>query len=237
LISGGGSALCAMPAPGVSLQEKQAITKALLLGGATIADMNMVRKHLSAIKGGRLAVRAAQARVVSLLISDIPRDDPSLIASAPTLADPTTCADALQVRIGTRSNCKARSPGLASARFESPAGRSTATGHSHVMLACAQDGPAAADAARRRGWPAHVLSDSMRAKRANWPRLAAIAAQVQLRNQPVLAPCVLLSGGSDRHRHGSRNRRSQHEFALALAIALMTHRHPRDFSRHGRSRR
>ena len=97
LVSGGGSALCSMPAPGLSLEEKQAITKALLLGGATITEMNTVRKHLSSIKGGRLAVQAHPARMVSLLISDVPGDDPSSIASAPTLADPTTCAQALAV--------------------------------------------------------------------------------------------------------------------------------------------
>jgi hydroxypyruvate reductase len=225
LISGGGSALCAMPAPGVSLEEKQAITKALLLSGATITEMNTVRKHLSSIKGGRLAVQASPARVVSLLISDIPGDDPSLIASAPTLADPTTCDDALRVleRYGVEVSEQARA-GLSSMRFESPKpGNSRLAGHSHRVLACAQDGlDAAAEAARRQGWQAHVLSDSMEGEARELAKVhAAIATQVQRRNQPVASPCVLLSGGEATvtvkgQGRGGRNT----EFALALAIAL-----------------
>ena len=94
LISGGGSALCAAPAPGLTLADKQAINRALLASGATISEMNCVRKHLSAIKGGRLAAAARPARVVTLAISDVPGDDPAVIASGPTVPDPTTFADA-----------------------------------------------------------------------------------------------------------------------------------------------
>ena len=97
LISGGGSALLALPAEGVSLADKQAVNKALLKSGATIGEINAVRKHLSAIKGGRLALAAAPARVVSLLISDVPGDDPSVIASGPTVPDASTYADALAI--------------------------------------------------------------------------------------------------------------------------------------------
>src|SRR5882762_6373957 len=97
LVSGGGSALLALPAPGLTLADKQAVNKALLKSGAAIGEMNCVRKHLSAIKGGRLAVAAAPARVVTLMISDVPNDDPSVIASGPTVADPTTAADALAI--------------------------------------------------------------------------------------------------------------------------------------------
>ena len=97
LISGGGSALLALPAAGVSLDDKQAVNRALLRAGATISEINCVRKHLSAIKGGRLAAAAAPARVVALLISDVPGDDPHVIASGPTVADPTTFADARAV--------------------------------------------------------------------------------------------------------------------------------------------
>src|SRR3546814_624846 len=97
LISGGGSALLVQPAPGISLEDKQAVTRALLRSGAAIDEMNAVRKHLSAIKGGRLAQRAAPARVVTLAISDVPGDEPSVIASGPTVPDPTTRADALAV--------------------------------------------------------------------------------------------------------------------------------------------
>src|SRR5690606_12777665 len=97
LISGGGSALLALPADGLTLADKQAVNKALLKSGANISEMNCVRKHLSAIKGGRLAAACAPAQVVSLVISDVPGDDPSVVASGPTVADPTTFADALAI--------------------------------------------------------------------------------------------------------------------------------------------
>jgi glycerate 2-kinase len=97
LISGGGSALLALPAEGITLEDKQAVNKALLKSGATISEMNTVRKHLSAIKGGRLAKAAYPARVVALMISDVPGDDPSIIASGPTVPDPSTNADALAI--------------------------------------------------------------------------------------------------------------------------------------------
>ncbi len=225
LISGGGSALCALPAPGVSLPEKQAITRALLLRGATIAEINAARKHLSAIKGGRLALQAAPARVVSLLISDIPGDDPTLIASSPTLADPSSCADALRVldRYAVELSPAVRA-GLASGAFESPKpDDARLQGHTHAVVACAQDGlEAAARAAQQRGWAAHVLSDQMQGEARELARAhAAIALQVQRRHQPFDAPCVLLSGGEATvtvtgHGRGGRNT----EFALALALAL-----------------
>src|SRR5919197_2997741 len=97
LLSGGGSALLALPAPGISFEDKQAINRALLRSGAPIGEMNCVRKHLSSIKGGRLALAAAPARVVTLMISDVPEDDPSVIGSGPTAPDPTTCADAIAI--------------------------------------------------------------------------------------------------------------------------------------------
>src|SRR6202030_2865408 len=97
LVSGGGSALLTLPAPGLSLADKQAVTRALLRSGATIGEINTVRKHLSAIKGGRLAAAAAPARVVTLAISDVPGDDPAVIASGPTVPDPTSFADARAV--------------------------------------------------------------------------------------------------------------------------------------------
>ena len=104
LISGGGSALLPLPAPGLTLQDKQDVNRALLASGATISEMNSVRRHLSAIKGGRLAAACHPARVLTLLISDVPGDRPIDIASGPTVADPTTCADALAIvrRYGTR---------------------------------------------------------------------------------------------------------------------------------------
>lgn len=97
LISGGGSALLSAPAPGLTLEDKQAVNRALLKSGATISEMNCVRRHLSAVKGGRLAALCHPAKVVSLLMSDVPGDDPIDIASGPTVPDPTTCADALDI--------------------------------------------------------------------------------------------------------------------------------------------
>ena len=94
LISGGGSSLLSLPAAGLTLADKQAVNRALLRSGASIDEMNCVRKHLSAIKGGRLAAAAFPAQIVSLLISDVPGDEPAVIASGPTVADPTSAADA-----------------------------------------------------------------------------------------------------------------------------------------------
>lgn len=225
LISGGGSALCAVPGPGVSLQEKQAITRALLQRGATIHEINTVRRHLSAIKGGRLAAQAYPARVVSLLISDIPGDDPALIASSPTLADPTTCADALKVlgRYQVELSVPVRDA-LTSGVLESPKpADSRLVGHTHRVIASAQDGlDAAARAARDLGWTVHILSDAMQGEARDLALAhAAIAQQVQRRGQPFTAPCLILSGGEATvtvkgSGRGGRNT----EFALALALAL-----------------
>ena len=107
LISGGGSALLTLPAPGLTLEDKQAINRALLKSAApTITEMNCVRKHLSAIKGGRLAAACHPAQVVTLMISDVPGDDPTVIASGPTVPDPTTCADALAILEQYGSPCR-----------------------------------------------------------------------------------------------------------------------------------
>ena len=225
LISGGGSALCALPLDGVSLEEKRGITDALLRRGATIREINTVRKHLSAIKGGRLAVQAWPARVATLLISDIPGDEAALIASAPTLPDASTCAQALAV---LRRHGVALSAGLAAAlacgALESPKpGDVRFAGHTHAIVACAQDGlEAAASLARARGWPVHILSDAMEGNAADLALVhAAIARQVRRHGQPFTAPCIVLSGGEATvtlkgQGRGGRNT----EFALALAIAL-----------------
>ncbi|MDN2709904.1 glycerate kinase [Janthinobacterium sp. SUN118] len=225
LVSGGGSALCALPFDGVSLDEKRAITDALLRRGATIREINTVRKHLSAIKGGRLAAQAWPARVATLLISDIPGDEAALIASAPTLPDPSTCAQALAV---LRRYAVDISAGLAAAleagALESPEpGDARFAGHTQAIVACAQDGlEAAASLARARGWPVHILSDAMEGNAADLALAhAAIARQVQRRGQPFAAPCIVLSGGEATvtvrgQGRGGRNT----EFALALAIAV-----------------
>ncbi|MDE2347707.1 MAG: glycerate kinase [Gammaproteobacteria bacterium] len=225
LISGGGSALCALPAPGVTLEEKQAISEALLHRGATIREVNTVRKHLSAIKGGRLALRADPAPVVSLLISDVPGDDPALIASAPTLADPSSCADALAVidhhRIAISPLVRAA---LIDGSLESPKpGARCFSTNSHRVIARAQDGlEAAALAARGVGLPAHILSDAMQGEARDLALAhAAIALQIKRHGQPFAAPCVILSGGEATVTVLGRGRGGRNtEFALALALAL-----------------
>jgi glycerate 2-kinase len=201
LISGGGSALCALPAAGLELAEKQRITRELLRRGATIAQFNAVRRHLSAIKGGRLALRAHPAPVVSLVISDIPGDDPSLVASGPTLGDRSTCADALAILRG----------------FDIDPGK--------VALAALESGAweglrAAAGAARHRGYACHVLSDAMEGEAREIAKAhAAIARCIADHGAPFSAPCVVLSGGEATvtvrgQGKGGRNT----EFALALAL-------------------
>ncbi len=164
LVSGGGSALLALPATGLSLDDKQAINKALLKSGAAIDEMNCVRKHLSAIKGGRLATMCAPARVVTLLVSDVPGDAPEVIASGPTVPDATTCADALAIlaRYAIDIPPAARA-GLESGVFETPKpGDPRFAGHVVQMIATPQQSlEAAAAAARAAGVDAHILSDEI----------------------------------------------------------------------------
>ena len=148
LISGGGSALLTLPADGLKLDDKRLINQALLASGAAIDEMNCVRKHLSAIKGGRLAARCAPARVVTLVISDVPGDDPSIIASGPTVPDATTCADALRIlaRYGITIPAAARA-GLESGAFETPKpGDAAFRGHAVHLIATPQQSLEAAAA-------------------------------------------------------------------------------------------
>jgi glycerate 2-kinase len=154
LLSGGGSALLAAPMAGITLDEKRAVTKALLACGANIAEINCVRKHLSAIKGGRLALAAAPARVVTLAISDVPGDDLSTIASGPTVPDPTTCADALEIVDRYRIACPPRRAPCAGKRRGGIAeGRRPgfARCESHVIATAQGSLAAAAELARRAG--------------------------------------------------------------------------------------
>ena len=226
LISGGGSALLALPAPGVSLEEKQAVNRALLQSGGAIAEINCVRKHLSAIKGGRLAAMCAPAQVVTLLISDVPGDAPELIASGPTVADPSTCADALRIlaRYAIALPPGARA-GLESGAFETPKpGDPRLDGHVlHLIATPQQSLEAAAALARAAGVPAHILSDAIEGESREVGKVhAALARQVARRGQPFERPCVLLSGGETTvtvKAGGGRGGRAS-EFALSAAIAL-----------------
>jgi hydroxypyruvate reductase len=225
LISGGGSALLALPADGITLEQKQAVNKALLKSGATISEMNCVRKHLSAIKGGRLALACAPARVVTLLISDVPGDDPGIIASGPTLPDPTTCAEALAVlRKYGIAVPEAVEQYLASGRGETPKpGDPRFAGHTHHVIASAQMAlEAAAATARAAGVTPYILSDGMEGEARDVGHVhAALARQVALKQQPFAAPCVLISGGETTvtvrgNGRGGRNA----EFLLSTAVAL-----------------
>ena len=226
LVSGGASALLSLPAPGLSLEDKRAINKALLASGAAIDEMNCVRKHLSAIKGGRLAARCAPARVVTLLISDVPGDDPAVIGSGPTVPDPTSCADALRIlqRYGIEMPPAARA-GLESGAFETPKpGDARFAGHQVHMIATPQQSlEAAAALARAAGIDAHILSDEIEGESREVGKVhAALARAVDHRGQPFAKPCVILSGGETTvtvKSKGGRGGRAG-EFLLGCAIAL-----------------
>jgi len=199
LISGGGSALLSLPAEGLTLEDKQQINRALLLSGANIGEMNCVRKHLSAIKGGRLAAACQPARLVTLAISDVPGDDPAVIASGPTVPDPSTCADALAVlqryNIPLSSLLKER---LARQELETPKqGAACFENSSFELIATPWDSlQAAANTARAMGLNAYVLADDLEGESRELGRThAALARQVARREQPFSKPCVILSGG------------------------------------------
>jgi len=232
LISGGGSALLALPAEGITLAEKQALNKALLKSGAAIGEMNCVRKHLSAIKGGRLALACGKARVVTLLISDVPGDDPRVIASGPTLPDATTSADALAVlrkyQIEIPQSVLAH---LQSAASETPKpGDVRLASHRHHVIATAQHAlEAAAAKALSMGIMPYILSDGIEGEARDIGLMhAAMARQVVARGQPFQRPCVLLSGGETTvtvrgNGHGGRNVEFLLSFALAMEGASSVH--------------
>jgi glycerate 2-kinase len=226
LVSGGGSALLSLPAPGLTFAEKQAINRALLESGAAIDEMNCVRKHLSSIKGGRLAAACAPAPVLTLLISDVPGDAPEIIASGPTLPDATTCADALAIcaRYGIELPAAARA-GLDSGAFETPKpGDTRFASHSVRMMATPQMSlEKAAALARAAGIEAHILSDEIEGEaRVVGGVHAALARAVARRGQPFAKPCVILSGGETTvtvKQKGGRGGRAT-EFLLGCALAL-----------------
>lgn len=225
LISGGGSALLTLPAPGITFEDKQALNKALLASGASIAEMNCVRRHLSAIKGGRLAAACHPARVVTLLISDVPGDDPLDVASGPTVADPTTCADALAIaakyriplppnvervlRSGDSESIKPCDPRLAG-------NMTTIIANPRMAL------EAAVQVAQRAGIQVHLLGDAIEGESRDVGKvMAGITRFCAEHGQPFRPPCVLLSGGETTvtvrgNGRGGRNA----EFLLSLAASL-----------------
>lgn len=230
LISGGGSALLTLPAEGLSLEDKQRVNRDLLNSGANIGEMNCVRKHLSRIKGGRLAAACAPAQVVTLTISDVPGDDPSVIASGPTVADRTTCADAwailqrykIEVPAAIESALKA---GTLETPKPSPQWDMQPV---HLIATPQQSLDAAAALARAAGLNAYVLSDELEGESREVGKVhAALARAAALGKGPFQKPCVILSGGETtvtirKQPEGAPKGRGGRagEFCLGLAVAL-----------------
>ncbi|MDZ4239136.1 MAG: glycerate kinase [Hydrogenophaga sp.] len=231
LISGGGSSLLTLPCDGLTLEDKQRINRQLLDSGAPIGDMNTVRKHLSAIKGGRMAAACAPARVVTLTISDVPGDDVSTIASGPTVADASTCADALDIlrRHGIDLPPAVRAQ-LESGALETPkpGDPRLARCETHLIATPQQSLDAAAEAARALGLRAYVLSDEIEGESREVGKVhAALARSTALGRSSFAKPCVILSGGETtvtvrpRTEGQARGRGGRAgEFCLGLAQAL-----------------
>jgi glycerate 2-kinase len=221
LVSGGGSALLVAPAQGLTLADKQNLNRTLLQSGASIVEMNTVRKHLSHIKGGKLAKAAAPARVVTLLISDVPGDDPAIIASGPTVLDATTPQDALDIL----ARYKAKIPDVVSEVLRRPFIAPTQIQNDIRMIASPLMAlKAAAELAHAQKIRTLILGDALEGEARELAKvMAGIALSAQNHGLPAVAPCVLLSGGeatvtiqNGQAGRGGRNT----EFLLSLAIAL-----------------
>jgi len=230
LISGGGSALLTLPAEGLTLEDKQRINRDLLNSGANIGEMNCVRKHLSRIKGGRLAAACAPAQVVTLTISDVPGDDPSVIASGPTVADRTTCADAWAIlqryNIAVPETIEAA---LKAGTLETPKpGPHWDAQAVHLIATPQQSLDAAAELARAAGLHAYVLSDELEGESREVGKVHAALARAAAHGKgPFKKPCVILSGGETtvtirKQPEGTPKGRGGRagEFCLGLAVAL-----------------
>ena len=225
LISGGGSALLALPLDGVTQEDKQAVNRALLASGASISEMNCVRRHLSGIKGGRLAAACHPARVVTLLISDVPGDQPCDIASGPTVGDASHCADALDI---IRRYGIALPPSVRHV-LESGAGESVKPDDPRLaristrMIATPQMAlEAAAEVARAAGYATHILGNAIEGEARDVGKvMAGLTRQIVEHQQPFAAPCVLLSGGETTVTVRGTGRGGRNvEFLLSLGIAL-----------------
>ena len=225
LISGGGSSLLPLPLPGLTLEDEQALNRELLKSGASISEMNCIRRHLSAIKGGRLAVACSPARLVNLLLSDVPGDDPVNIASGPTVPDSSTCSDALVIL----KRYKIDVPDKIITLLEQGDGESIKLGDPRLprietrFVATPQIAlEAAAKVAQDAGYTPYILGDAIEGEARDVAKtMAGIALQVKKRGQPFAPPCVLLSGGETTvtirgNGRGGRNV----EFLLALGLAL-----------------
>ena len=230
LISGGGSSLLPLPLPGLSLQDKQLVNRALLASGATIGEMNTVRRHLSAIKGGRLAAACHPARVINLLLSDVPGDRPLDIASGPTVADPSTVQDAHDIL----SRYRIELPAHVLAVLNGPLAESLKPGDPRLppidtrMVAAPQQAlQTAAALAQREGYTPYILGDALEGEARDVGKvLAGVALQVAERQQPFVPPCALLSGGETTVTLRGQGRGGRNVECL-LSLAVATQGHPR----------
>lgn len=221
LISGGASSLLALPAEGITLDDKRAVNTALLKSGAPIGEMNIVRKHLSSIKGGRLAAAAYPARVETLIISDVPGDDVSAVGSGPTVPDPSTFAQARAIiaKYGIEVPASVARH-LAEAKDETP--KKPAHAHATLIASPQKSLLAAATVAREAGYKPIILGDSIEGEARDVGFVhAGIALQARRFAQPVKPPCAIISGGETTvtvrgNGVGGRNV----EFLLALALKL-----------------
>ena len=225
LISGGGSALLPAPADGLTLEDEFAVNRALLASGAPISSMNTVRKHVSAIKGGRLAVAAHPAKVVSLLVSDIPGDHPQFIASGPTVADAANREDALRIV----SQYKMKLPDRVMAHLNSVAAEAPqpddarlARAEHHIIASAAKSLENAAEIARKAGIDAAILSDAIEGESREAARTqAAMAKEILHRNRPFKKPVLLLSGGETTVTIEGKGKGGPNtEFLLSLAMDI-----------------
>jgi glycerate 2-kinase len=225
LICGGGSALLPSPPQGLTLQDEIALNEALLASGAPISTMNVVRKHVSTIKGGRLAA-ATKARVVSLIVSDIPGDNPAFVASGPTVPDGSTRAEALAIIEQYRMDLPAgiithlNSPAADAPAVDDPR---FARNEHHIIASAGVSLEAAAELARSHGIEAHILSDAIEGEARDVALVhAAIAREIAVKDRPFAKPAVLLSGGETtvtlRSKGGKGGRNG--EFTLSLALAI-----------------
>ncbi len=225
LISGGGSALLPAPAGRLTLDDEIAVNRALLASGAPISSMNTIRKHVSAIKGGRLAAAAHPARVVTLVVSDIPGDVAALVSSGPTVPDGSTRQDALRLVEAWRMDL----PAAVMAHLKSPAADAPLPGDQrfagnevHVIASAAASLEAAARAARARGVEAVILSDAIEGEAREVAGVhAAIAREVAAKDRPFAKPVVILSGGETTVTLRSKGKGGRNsEFLLALALGI-----------------
>ena len=226
LISGGGSALLPAPPKGLTLADEIAVNKALLASGAPISAMNTVRTHVSRIKGGRLAMAAAPARIVSLVVSDVPGDNPAFVASGPTVPDAGSAEEALRIvadyrmRLPDKVSKHLRSEAAAAPKPDDPV---FARNEVHVIASARVSLEAAAAETKRRGVEAVILSDQIEGEARDIGKMhAALAREVALRDRPFAKPVVILSGGettvtiTDGYGKGGRNSELLLSFALDI---------------------